>query len=245
MNTVVSRGDIISSINQSAESVTINASKIDLTGNLSLHGNFVSNGVTPWGTDGEAKLDAGRITYLDDGKRLAKLEAVGHGNYNTASWVFYDTSENFVAEFGAWTNVKQISIQENLYNNGQSHFWNTATFEADVYNRGGHVVFTSDRRKKKNIKALITEKAKAFIMALRPCTFKFKNGTSNRNHHGFIAQEVKEAMNEDWGLYVENKEMDFIGLRYDEIIADLVCVVQEQEKRIEALERIINDKSDN
>ena len=245
LNTVVSRGDIISSINQSAESVTINASKIDLTGNLSLHGDFVSNGTTPWGTTGESRLNAGRMIYLDDGKQLAKLEAVGLGNYDTASWIFNDTAGNFVAEFGAWTNVKQISIQENLYNNGQSHFWGAVTFEADVYNRGGHVVFTSDRRKKKNIRALITEKAKAFIMALRPCAFKFKDGTSNRNHHGFIAQEVKEAMNEDWGLYVENKEMDFIGLRYDEIIADLVCVVQEQEKRIEALERIINDKSDN
>lgn len=42
---------------------------------------------------------------------------------------------------------------------------------------------------------------------------------------------------DDWGVYVENKESDFIGLRYDEIIADLVAVVQDQEKRIDALER--------
>lgn len=51
-------------------------------------------------------------------------------------------------------------------------------------------------------------------------------------------------MYEDWGLYVENAETDFIGLRYDEVIADLVAVVQDQEKRIEALERMLNDKSD-
>ena len=113
-----------------------------------------------------------------------------------------------------------------------------------VLNASGGVVFVSDKRKKKNIKKIVTDKAKAFIMALKPKEFKFKEGTSDRKHHGFIAQEVKEAMTEDWGLYVEDKETDFIGLRYDEIIADLVAVVQDQEKRIEALERTLNDKSD-
>ena len=106
-------------------------------------------------------------------------------------------------------------------------------------------MFVSDKRKKKSIKKLIAEKAKAFIMALKPSEFKFKDGTSGRKHHGFIAQEVNKAMYEDWGLYVEDTETDFIGLRYDEIIADLVAVVQDQEKRIEALERMVNnDKSD-
>ena len=81
-------------------------------------------------------------------------------------------------------------------------------------------------------------------MALKPKEYKFKDGNSDRKHHGFIAQDVQKAMYEDWGLYVENPETDFIGLRYDEVIADLVAVVQDQEKRIEALERMLNDKSD-
>lgn len=77
-------------------------------------------------------------------------------------------------------------------------------------------------------------------MSLIPRMFKFKEGTSGRFHHGFIAQEVKKAMgDDDWGLYVEDAKSDFIGLRYDEIIADLVKVVQDQEKRIDALERKI------
>jgi hypothetical protein len=78
-------------------------------------------------------------------------------------------------------------------------------------------------------------------MALRPRSFKFKDGTSNRKHHGFIAQEVKSAMSEDWGLYIEDKEQDFIGLRYDELIADMVSVIQDQQRRIEALERRVDD----
>ena len=126
------------------------------------------------------------------------------------------------------------------FDNGGVQFYST------VYNSSGGAVFVSDKRKKKSIKKLIAEKAKAFIMALKPSEFKFKDGTSGRKHHGFIAQEVNKVMYEDWGLYVEDTETDFIGLRYDEIIADLVAVVQDQEKRIEALERMVteNDKSD-
>lgn len=52
-------------------------------------------------------------------------------------------------------------------------------------------------------------------------------------------------MPDDWGLYTENKEQDFVGLRYDEFIADIVAVVQDQEKRIEALERALHDYTNN
>ena len=84
-------------------------------------------------------------------------------------------------------------------------------------------------------------------MALKPRKFKFNKelSGSGRFHHGFIAQEVKEVMSEDWGLYIENEKNDFIGLRYDELIADMVKVMQDQEKRIEALERAVYDKSIN
>lgn len=262
LNTLVQKGDIISSINQSAEAVTINANKIDLTGNLSLHGDFESEGVTPWGTVGEAKLQSGMLSLYDDGKLACKIYPVGQGNYDTESMVFYDVNTgNEIAAMGAWTSARTITAHERLDSNELTRFWGDVNFESGrgtvtsyknwyfttgtVYNSGGGAVFSSDKRKKKNIKQLVTDKAKAFIMALKPKEFKFKDGTSNRKHHGFIAQEVKEAMHEDWGLYVENKDTDFIGLRYDEIIADLVAVVQDQEKRIEALERMVNnDKSD-
>jgi hypothetical protein len=43
-------------------------------------------------------------------------------------------------------------------------------------------------------------------------------------------------MPEDWGLYCVNKENDFIGLRYDEFIADMIAVIQDHERRIQKLE---------
>ena len=109
----------------------------------------------------------------------------------------------------------------------------------DVYNSAGGVQFISDRRKKRSIKDLAISKARSFIMALKPVKYKFIKAISksDRYHHGFIAQDVRQAMPEDWGLYCENKDNDFIGLRYDELIADMVKVIQDQEQRIAALER--------
>ena len=120
-------------------------------------------------------------------------------------------------------------------------------FLDNVLTRSGSVQFISDRRKKRNIKDLALKKARSFIMALKPRKYKFTKdiSKSNRFHHGFIAQEVRDAMPEDWGIYTEDKKQDFVGLRYDEFLADMVAVIQDQEKRIEALERAIHDKSNN
>ena len=83
-------------------------------------------------------------------------------------------------------------------------------------------------------------------MGLKPREFEFKKeiASSGRKHHGFIAQEVKETMgSDDWGIYVEDKDSDFIGLRYDELLADMVTVIQDQQKRIDALERMVYDNA--
>ncbi len=102
------------------------------------------------------------------------------------------------------------------------------TFHETVYNSQGGTAFTSDKNAKENISEL-----------------KDKDG--NRQHHGFIAQEVKESMhNKDWGVYIDPKikgdKQEYKALRYEEIISDLVKVVQEQNKRIIELERKVGDK---
>lgn len=116
-----------------------------------------------------------------------------------------------------------------------------AYFYGNVYNSAGGVQFVSDRNKKNTILTLAVEKAKDFIFGLLPRTFKYNDGTSGRTHHGFIAQEVSDAMSEDWGVYTEWEEdgKKTCGIRYDEIIADLVAVVQDQERRIRALEGVL------
>lgn len=121
------------------------------------------------------------------------------------------------------------------YNN--CRFWVPVQFYGAVKNSGGTTQFTSDRRAKKSIKDIAKKAAKSFIMALRPRSFQFKDGESGRDHHGFIAQELHEAMaGKDWGVWCEDKdEKREQSVRYDEIIADMVSVIQQHEEEIAAL----------
>ena len=123
----------------------------------------------------------------------------------------------------------------------------------------GNVSSDSDKNIKKDIQALDIEDSAHFIYSLIPSEFRFKNGTSNRLHHGLIAQEVKESMgDDDWGLFIDKKVDDAnysetaineltgeqtqlmtarYSLRYDELIADLIATVQSLNNRLKALEK--------
>ena len=120
----------------------------------------------------------------------------------------------------------------------------------------------SDRKDKREINAI--EKAKEFIMNLEPVQYKFKNSSTKqgRTHYGFIAQDVATIakdlgvnlslaraahviQNEDGTIedgyydgstYVPDEELSW-SLDYNEFIAPLVAVVQEQQRKIEELEK--------
>ena len=116
-------------------------------------------------------------------------------------------------------------------------------FKKTVYTPNG-TVSKSDKNLKHDINILDIGNCNDFIMSLKPSKYKYNDGTSNRFHHGFIAQEVKEAMGtDDWGVYVDtsvnsgNSEEDYKALRYEEIIADLVGTVQYQHNEIEKLKQ--------
>lgn len=131
---------------------------------------------------------------------------------------------------------------------GSSTSYVTTAYITNIY---GTVVGTSDRNAKTEISELNPEKSAEFIYSLKPCEYKFKDGTSGRKHHGLIAQEVKESMGaDDWGVYVDQNakvESDAdkiespLGLRYSEFIADLIATVQSQNERITALENKIKE----
>lgn len=113
-------------------------------------------------------------------------------------------------------------------------------FKSTAYTSDSMVV-TSDKNLKNSITYLNNDKASEFIYSLKPCEFKYNHGTSDRLHHGFIAQDVKESMgDDDWGLYIEkpNKEK---GLRYEELIADIIATVQSQNEKIKKLEKQIQE----
>lgn len=130
----------------------------------------------------------------------------------------------------------------------------------DAYVAGG-VTTTSDVNLKENIKE--TTLGLDFINDLRPVEYKWKDGT--RKHQGFIAQEVRDVLDDKdsssdqgmWGLNtfkfakeefvtidedhpdgctVEERTEERQSLRYHELIAPLVKAVQELAQRVSDLE---------
>ncbi len=104
---------------------------------------------------------------------------------------------------------------------------------------------SSDRNKKNSIEHL-DEKYSALFYNLEPVRFKFNNGTSNRYHTGFIAQDVEEAViksglkGSDFAAVCKfddpnKKETEWI-LRYEELIALCVNEIQRLNKRVKELE---------
>lgn len=106
---------------------------------------------------------------------------------------------------------------------------------------GSSPVIASDKSIKINIQSLDTKNSSDFIYSLNPVEYKYKDGTSNRLHHGFIAQELHDSMQSDWGVYcdanIDTGKKGGKAIRYEELIADLVATVQSQNERISELEK--------
>lgn len=160
------------------------------------------------------------------------------------------------------TNMRIFNTDGRYLNNCEMSLYGTGRVQFDWYVNGtiyGNVSSDSDRNVKKDIQALDIDNSAQFIYSLIPSEFRFKNGTSNRLHHGLIAQDVKEKMGDnDWGLFIDKKVDDAnynetaineltgeqtqlmtarYSLRYDELIADLIATVQSLNNRLKALEK--------
>lgn len=160
------------------------------------------------------------------------------------------------------TNMRIFNTDARYLNNCEMSLYGTGRVQFNWHVNGtiyGNVSSDSDRNVKKDIQALNIENSAQFIYSLIPSEFRFKNGTSNRLHHGLIAQEVKKSMGDsDWGLFIDKKVDDTnynetaineltgeqtqlmtarYSLRYDELIADLIATVQSLNNRLKALEQ--------
>lgn len=111
-------------------------------------------------------------------------------------------------------------------------------------------IASSDRALKTKIAELQTEEAENFILNLKPVEYAYRD-EPDKMRHGFIAQDVKQAMaGREWGVYSDvwmrqivdkdgkvQQGKTIASVRYEEIIADLVKTVQGQHERLCELER--------
>lgn len=140
----------------------------------------------------------------------------------------------------------------------------TATYPFDNAYLKNAATVTSDERLKTSVEDVDGDKALALLKVLRPVTFSMRVGKTEvvssdedgnptdikttpgvRRHAGLIAQEVRTALEgagedpADNGLWclADPADPDSVQmLRYEELIAPMLKVIQMQQERIEALE---------
>lgn len=151
----------------------------------------------------------------------------------------------------------------NLGNTSDDNKW------TNIYAKNG-TIQTSDRTKKEGIKLLDIDKTAEFVMGLKPVSYRMKDGTSGRTHYGLIAQDIEElmerlgmnsldfagfiksprarlVMEDEYGrplkepVWEKVKEEYDYALRYDEFIAPLIKMVQEQQRKLEQLEQEVRE----
>lgn len=191
------------------------------------------------------------------------LNVGSDGNPQIAN--FYCNNPNSDTQVATNVRIYNNDTSKNFYSQTEVSLMGSMIAKYSITAMGGFIgtiASDSDRNVKKDIKALEIERTADFIYSLIPSEFRMKDGTSNRLHHGFIAQEVKEKMGDsDWGLFIDKKVNDDnyeiqvsdedgnttkeltarYALRYDELIADLVATVQSQNMRIKKLEKQLSN----
>lgn len=137
-------------------------------------------------------------------------------------------------------------LQNYLNPNGTSEFTfsGSKTKDGTVSNPctvavNGTIVHSSDKRLKENISKLPVEKAKKLIMALNPVTYKYIADPTHKVHHGLIYQEVKEIADKqqigDAAMlqsFMGADKVTYGAIGYDELIADILVMLQEHEKKL-------------
>ena len=131
------------------------------------------------------------------------------------------------------------------YNNGSSRYGVFAVCSGGGYLNGtwklnNSTLTTSDKNKKNSIESL-DDRYNTLFDNLSPIRYKYNDGTSDRYHTGFIAQDVEQAIANsnldtlDFAGYVKDEE-GVCYLRYEEFISLNTQQIQKSKTRIAELE---------
>lgn len=119
------------------------------------------------------------------------------------------------------------------------------TLKAWLDEDGAHT--SSDKRLKKNIKAITKNKVREFFKNINPRSFKYKDDESNITHYGIVAQEADSALRDsgfesDSIVKTSQNGGDLLYVNYQEFhgielaaIKDLYEIVQKQQEEIAEL----------
>lgn len=260
----ISRGDnneIVSMLNASADVIEITSNRFSLTsdnatistdgkvkftkgeiGGWDINQNYLAAETETAGGTRKIILHSGglAVMFVNDDKTITpKFNLLDDGSIESSASALFSGNLKIKGDFtwySADVNGEHFKFRSvRNYLNGKDGDELTHTANDEIYRTAFNQ--TSDRRAKTEIESLDSQKATEFINSLKPVSYRFKHDDTGEIHHGFIAQEVDEIAGK-WNVVNKPKDDNFMmSLRYTEIIADLVATVQEQEKRIQQLER--------
>lgn len=188
---------------------------------------------------------ASGVNALDSNSTGSNNTAVGmwalssntNGSYNTAIGYGADVAS------GNYTNGTALGSGATLIASNSIVLGNNAV--SKIYANVTTITGISDRRRKKDIKALDSDLGLDFIQKLQPVSYRYNNG-DDIERYGFIAQDLEQALPVSLRETVETSKPEH-GLAliergndkdrtyrvgYGELIAPMVKAIQEQQHEI-------------
>lgn len=200
--------------------------------------------------EGDINAKTFKSEFYYNGQKYSEMRLSAEGYEDNVGYLIMQELISILGAKLRHTIITPTSV--GVYEDGYPKTGDYAAVETDGFFTSGTAylgsspVIASDKSIKINIQSLDTHKSSDFIYALNPVEYKYKDGTSDRLHHGFIAQELHDSMQEDWGVYcdanIDTGEKGGKAIRYEELIADLVATVQSQNERIAELEKKIGGR---
>lgn len=266
LNAKVTKNELITEINASAEQVKIASSKLDLQGLVTIS-SLKESGQTVINAD---NITTGTINALAingctiTGSSVAFANDTGGWNMiiNSAGWWMVGknpaTGEENALDTPAY--FMDISGFSSMYVGGLLRFRNEAEFLTGAYASGSGAYYsqrarwynvalmannTSDIRYKNDIKYLDDEEnMEELFDSLSPVAFYYNKGTGyieTQRHLGFIAQDIEKAIanvgiTNDMALF-DHEDKGKLGVDKQELIALCVWQIQKLKARINELEK--------
>lgn len=191
ISTSSTSGGIIT-MKTSTNSITMNTTTINITGNSSTASSNVIN----------------LTNYTVNGLKIAGLTSTAGLVLNNTKYV-----RGYIANGSKIIDLLGLN-GSNVCNVGYSDYQMVLRGSSITYNSTTGTKIASDKNLKKDFITL-DDKYESFFDNLNPLAYRYKLGTSNRIHCGFIAQEVEEALS-NAGL----TNQDFGGIAIDTITSD-------------------------
>ena len=220
----VTRDSVISEINQSAEGIKIKAKLLELKGSMEITGGYV-----------HIQTEESTANLIEF-KRSGTCVQMGTDGFKTVEGTLESPNHQCVVQYN------HISL--NKGGTDTDHCMINLDGDTGVAGFRGGVIDGSDKRMKNTISDLDKKRSSEFIYSLSAKSYRY-NFERDGFHHGFIAQDVLKKAEKGWNIcpktFSDSNGKRYYGLKYTELIADLVATVQLQHDEIEQLKEKVEN----